>query len=266
MKINNKIYQLVLWSVSVTGLVILLGFSYKEQRVQLCHGLKIKIADQTGNFFIEPKDIVELLNSKAFKVKEMEMQAIDLSLLERIVYTNPYVAKAEVYNTIDGYVKINVWQKNPLIRIVTFDNEHFYIDDAGTFMPVTSDFTSPVPVANGYIFDKAAQKNLNYAVPNLKDTLSKPILVQVTEVAKFLRSNDFWDAQIEQIYINKNSELELVPRVGKHTVLIGNSDNLEAKMNNLMIFYQEAIGKTGWDKYSEINLKFDNQVICTKNN
>lgn len=263
-KVNQKLSQVILWSFATVSLVVLLGFSYKEQKVQLCKGLKIKIADNTGNFFIEPKDIVELLNSKAGKVKMTEMKDIDLGLLEKVVYTNPFVSKAEVYITIDGYVKISVWQRNPVIRVVTFDNEHFYIDDTGAFMPVTSDFTSSVPVATGYIFDKPIQRNIANALQLSSDTTEKPVLVQLTEVAHFIRHNEFWDAQIEQLYVNEKAEIELIPRVGKHAILIGNSDDLEAKLNNLMIFYKEGISKTGWDTYSQINLKFKDQVVCTK--
>ena len=145
MKINRKIVNVSLWSVMTLMLVVLLGFSGKEQKIRKCNGLRIKIADETGNYFIEPKDIVELLNTKAGKVKQLEMKDVNLSLLEKIVYTNAYVARAEVYATIDGYVNINVWQRNPLLRVVNFENEHFYIDDSGEFMPVTEKFTSAVP-------------------------------------------------------------------------------------------------------------------------
>jgi cell division protein FtsQ len=131
-------------------------------------------------------------------------------------------------------------------------------------MPVTEKFTSAVPVASGYIFDKSAQQNLHLSVPFPGDSINKPVLVQLNEVALFLKNNDFWDSQIEQIYVNESNQLELVPRVGNHIILIGSSDDLAVKMNKLMIFYKEGINKTGWDKYSQINLKFKDQVICTK--
>jgi cell division protein FtsQ len=128
--LNRKVLMGTLWSLGVVMLLVLLGFSHKEQQTQKCKGLKIKIADETGNYFIEPKDIVDVLNNTAGKIKQTEMQDIDLGRLEKIVYTNPFVAKAEVYSTIDGYVNIDLWQRNPVLRVINFDNEHFYIDDA----------------------------------------------------------------------------------------------------------------------------------------
>ena len=59
-------------------------------------------------------------------------------------------------------------------------------------------------------------------------------------------------------------DFELVPKVGNHKIVFGGIDNLESKFEKLMIFYKKGLSKTGWNEYSEINLKFKNQVVCTK--
>ena len=43
-----------------------------------------------------------------------------------------------------------------------------------------------------------------------------------------------------------------------------NIDNAENKLAKLEVFYKEAMMKSGWEKYKIINLKFKNQVVCTK--
>lgn len=266
MKINKKIVGITMWSLAGLVLIVSLGFAGKEQAASKCKGLRIRVADQTGNLFIEPKDVVEVLNTRGKRVKGSAMQDINTLLLEKIVYTIPFVEKAEVYSTIDGYVNIDAWQRNPVVRVINNDNEHFYIDENGEFMPVTEKFTSPVVVASGFIFDDYAAKSLKYAVPHLSDSTAIPVLVQVNEIAQFLKGNEFWDAQIEQIYVNEKSEIELIPRVGNHSILLGNTSNLKEKMDNLMIFYKEGAIKTGWNRYSMINLKYKDQVIGTVRN
>jgi cell division protein FtsQ len=254
----------VLWSVGSLGLIVLLGFTGHEQQLQRCKGLRIRVTDQTGHYFIEPKDVLEVLNTKAGKVKGALMQDINTALLEKIVYSNPFIGKAEVYSTIDGFVNIDVWQRNPVIRIVNNDNEHFYIDEQGDFMPVTDKYSCQVIVASGHIYDDYAERSLRYAVPFIKDTTMKPVLFQLNEIALFLKQHEFWDAQIEQLYVNDRSEIELIPRIGNQTILLGSSENLEEKMDRLMLFYREGIIKAGWNKYSVINLKYKDQVICTR--
>ena len=41
-------------------------------------------------------------------------------------------------------------------------------------------------------------------------------------------------------------------------------DHFEEKLANLRLFYEQAIPKMGWEKYSIINLKYRNQIVCTK--
>src|SRR5688500_8306146 len=121
MKISKKILRISLWSLSASGLIVSLGFAGKKHMEMPSKGLKIRITDNSGNYFIEPHDVAETLSSRGRKVKGLTMHDINISLLEKIVYTIPVVEKAEVYSTIDGYVNIDVWQRDPVIRIINHD-------------------------------------------------------------------------------------------------------------------------------------------------
>jgi cell division protein FtsQ len=266
MTVKKKIITVSLWSLSALLLVFLLGFTSQQQATRPCEGVEVKVVDKTGNLFIEPVDIIELLNSRGEKIKGTPMSELDLGLLEKLVYSNPYVARAEVYVTMTGFVRIDVWQRNPVLRVVNDFNEHFYIDEEGAYFPVTDKYSSHVAIATGYIYDRPGMNNLSNAMPFPNDSTVSPVMVQLNEIAWFLKRNDLWDAQIEQIYVNEQNDIEMIPRVGNHSIVIGNTHDLELKMHKLMIFYQEAVSRAGWDKYSVINLKFRNQVIGTRSN
>ena len=66
--------------------------------------------------------------------------------------------------------------------------------------------------------------------------------------------------------ILNNHEVELYPRVGEHTIVLGTTENFRKKLDNLMIFYKNGLSKTGWNKYSVINLSYNGQIVCTKKN
>ena len=72
------------------------------------------------------------------------------------------------------------------------------------------------------------------------------------------------ETSLEQIYVHPDKEVELIPRVGNHRILLGTFDHFEEKLANLRLFYEQAIPKMGWEKYSIINLKYRNQIVCTK--
>ena len=61
-----------------------------------------------------------------------------------------------------------------------------------------------------------------------------------------------------------NKEIELIPRVGNHIILLGSEEEMEAKFEKLMLFYKKGVQQTGWNQYSIINLKYKNQLVCVK--
>ena len=65
-------------------------------------------------------------------------------------------------------------------------------------------------------------------------------------------------------YIKENKEIELIPRVGNHNILLGNINGYEEKFKKLKLFYSEGVKQTGWNNYKEINLKFKDQIVCVK--
>ena len=81
-----------------------------------------------------------------------------------------------------------------------------------------------------------------------------------------MQSDELWRNQITQVYVNESNELELVPRVGNHIILLGGLDDYEKKMDKLEAMYNEGFDITGWNAYSVVNLKFKNQVICKRRN
>lgn len=80
----------------------------------------------------------------------------------------------------------------------------------------------------------------------------------------FLQKDRFWNDQIVQIYVNADHDVELVPLVGNQRILLGSLDDYPEKLEKLRLFYDQAIPKVGWEKYSMINLKYKNQIVCTK--
>ena len=267
-KINwKKVLVFSLWSLTGVGLIITLGFVNHVQQEMKCKDVRITFNESVQQDFVDEQEIFELIKSKE-KLIGKPLVTINTTLLEKIIMSNPFVQTAEVYSSVDGHLNVSITQRNPLMRIITMQGEQFYIDDRGSFMPVSDKYTPPVLVANGYIFDRYTERKINFIAPVVADTSTqvKPMIEQVYEVAQFIEADTFWNAQAEQIYVNENQELELIPRIGSHRIVVGDAENLNEKFEKLMIFYKQGLNKTGWNNYSVINLKYRNQVVCTKIN
>jgi cell division protein FtsQ len=262
---KKRVWRLIGVVTIVIAFVVSVGFADHGQEVMPCTDVKVTINDTLGHNFVEAKELMELVQNKFGSLQGKPLGSINISLLEKIINTNPFISKAEVFSTIDGKINIEVKQRTPIVRVVNLKDESFYIDDQGVFMPLSDDYTARVPVANGFIFDKETERNVMVYDGDTKDTSLKVSRIdEVFHVADFIYHHDFWNAQIEQIYVNAAGEIELIPRVGNQNIILGNSEMLEKKFNKLFLFYREGLNKTGWNKYKTINLKYEGQVVCTK--
>jgi cell division protein FtsQ len=157
---------------------------------------------------------------------------------------------------MDGVINVEISQRQPILRIVNRFDQDFYVDQHGLKVPLSANFTARVLVANGYIDELFA---------NQVDTLHTPVAMEVFKTADFIRRDSLWNAQIAQIYVNKDHGIELVPRVGNNRILLGDADSLESKFHNLLVFYKQAMPQVGWAAYKVINIKYANQVVGVRN-
>jgi cell division protein FtsQ len=265
-KINfKKILTVAGWVSFSASMLFLLGFVNQKQEELKCSDVVVEMKGDLGHEFVDKNDVLKLANSKG-KLIGKSVGTINTSLLEKIILSNPFIEDVEVYSAIGGVLHIDLIQRNPIVRIINHNDEQYYIDQTGAFMPVSDRYTPPSLVANGYIFNTYSEMNVNIGAPK-SDTSATKIprtIVQVYVLAQFLEADSFWSTNTEQIYVNEFQELELIPRVGDHKILLGDTTNLSEKMDNLFAFYREGLNKLGWNKYSVINLKYKDQVVCTK--
>lgn len=254
------------WVVVVIGLLTMLGFVNKGQQDVRFQSLEVSIDSRDGNYFIVEEDIEQMVYDLGYTPDILSISEVDIAHIERILRNNPSIKDADVYQSINGTVRIEIEQRKPIIRVFNESGESYYIDETGWLMPLSSKYTSRVMVATGSLHEAYALRyNTNMAtLPQYEEELDNNILQQLYELAQFVEQDEFWKAQIIQVNVLENNELELIPRVGNHTIMLGTTNDLELKFKKLKIFYEEGLSKTGWNEYAQINLKFDNQVVCTK--
>ncbi len=250
----------------VIAFIVSVGFASHKQSLMPCSGIIINIKDSSGIDFVDEKDITQIIQNKFGSLAGKSISSINISLLEKIINTNPFIYDAEVFSTIDGKLNIEVKQRIPVLRVINYSNESFYIDREGIFMPPSEKYTARVPVASGFIFDKESQKKARiYVDKESTDSLvSKTKIDQLFNIISYTNQSSFWNSAIEQLYVNANGEIEMIPRVGNHIVILGDDNFLDEKFKKLFVFYQKGLNKKGWNKYSTINLKYKDQVVCTK--
>ncbi len=257
----KKILEILIWLLLISGLIFLLSMVKSEHDKIKCPELNINISYKNNNYMITNDDIRKIIYYTGDSVKGQKLSDIDFELIDKNINGNIYVKQAYVYPDVEGNVNIDITQRNPIARIMTQYNKSYYIDEDGFILPVSPQYTARVVIISN-LKDTVDNYTLYFVRKNtrIKDST---LLYNYYILAKYINSSDFWKAQISQIYIDEKGEMDLVPQVGNHQIIFGDTTDMEGKFEKLLILYKNVLNKIGWDKYKIINLKYKNQVVCS---
>ena len=253
--------EILLWITIIVYMIVVLGMVNEKLENIPCQSIHVSILDSTDNKFVSSHDIYSRVVGENDKILGKPLSEVSTEKIEVEVEKYPFVRSAEVFKSSEGSLNINIYQREPVVRILNYKEKGYYIDKEGFIMPVNEYYTARVLVANGWNLNgmkagrmlNGEQENKNYK-----------IVKGVYELAYFIYHDKFWKAQIEQIYVTRDGECELIPRVGSHIIVFGGLENYEGKLRKLYALYEQGLRNEGWNNYSTINLKFKDQVICTK--
>lgn len=255
--INWKLIGVItLWILGLSAVISSFAFTEIKQRSVLCKSILIDINRDDENYFINKADVLKILYSTGDSLIGTKIDEIPLSLLERLIVANKYIKSAKVFIDIKGNLQVEIQQRKPMMRIINHAYQSFYIDEDGNKMPLSSLYSARSIVCNGNILEAYDGKN---------DSLQTALASSLYALSKYIKADEFWEAQIEQIYIEQNNDFVFIPRVGDHKIIFGDTTNMVEKFDNLMIFYNKALPKVGWQTYHTINVKYKGQIVASRN-
>lgn len=255
---TKKVFIVIWWVFLVSGLVLSLSFVRKQETAIKCTSVSIHIEPENELQFIDRNRVLRVIREDGDekKIPGTPIHALHIDALEKKLEADRFAKKAKVFTDMNGGLNIHIVQREPILRILNVKGESFYLDRTGVKMPESSLFTARVMVATGNIYEPG--------VPY--DSLQSYIGQELLKIATYVDKDAFWKAQIEQIFVNAASEFVLIPKVGNHTIHFGNTSDMETKFSKLMLFYREALNRLGWEKYSDIDVRYKGQIVCKKNN
>lgn len=239
MKINWNIIKGILLLCSITFLV---GFTYERNKLKKVREINIEFEGENV-LFMNYEMVNKLLIQNGKSVKNEPKTVIDLHLLEANILSHPMVEDASVFLTVDGLLNAKVKQRTPIARVIT-GNKSYYIDRQAKIMPLSINYSARVLLVSG----------------SISETDTKEIYALVTEIL----NDEFLKKQIIGIQKVAKNEYILSTRIGEQKIMLGKIEDLKLKFKNLKIFYTKTMTDQTINNYTTINLKYNNQVVCTK--
>jgi cell division protein FtsQ len=245
----RKAIKILLWLGIAAWFILIMGFVNSEAENIICKQVDIHLMDSSSNSFVSEMAVRAFLESME-GIQGYPVSEINTRQLEAELEKDPYIKHAEIFFDVAGRMGVHIYQRKPLVRIMPENGTGYYIDQEGHVLPLSKDYTALVILVSGHI--------------SSYDNINNEILEELHGFAKYVSKHALWSDQIVQIYRNRKGEYELIPRVGAHQIILGSMDNYEMKLRNLEALYRQGLPRYGWNTYNRINLKYSNQVICTK--
>lgn len=256
--------KIALYFLFVITVVILLIFAKKQIDNQVVKEPLVHVNVEGENAFLTKPEVITRLRNRNFIFADQRVKQVNFEGMETYLLGMEEVDAARVYANIDGTLKVDITLREPIARIFNKYGESFYLDAKGYTLSSGSHHTARILVVTGDIPDRLGVYNVNDIINNdsLK-TIQK--LDDVYRISKYVCNDPFMQTLIGQIHRESNGDFILLPIIGGQKIVFGaaNTDKeVKEKFKKLQIFYKEAMPFEGWGKYSEINLKFDKQIVC----
>lgn len=228
-----------------------LAFTSLEYRNAACRNIEINYQDDEV-IRVDKDELVRLVTAADTKILGKKLDQINAEVIEEAVKKHDAILEAEVYKVVTttdssafkGVLGVKVKHREPVVRIMS-NAGNYYLDEFGGKIPISQNYTANVLVATGTFTEQYA-----------KDELLPCIL--------HVENDEFWEAQIEQVHVQKNGEIILTPLVGDHIIELGTLSNYQEKLRNMKAFYTNVLANDNWNKYKSVCLKYKDQVIAKR--
>ena len=257
--------KISLWILLAAGVSAILFIANQEESKKKYNNPKISIHVDGDAFLTEP-ELIDRLKLHRLIQENDRVGNLNIRKIEFVISCMPEVKNVKVFKRIGNEWDIQLNLRKPIARIFNKSGQSFYLDEDGFLMNRSSLHTARVLVFSGMIKDRFSPNSI-FKIINNDSLKSIRNLDDIYRISNYVCKDPILHKLIGQVYREKNGDFVLIPIVGDQKINIGtaNSDeDVNDKFGRLLDFYREAMPYEGWNKYSEISVKYERQIVCRK--
>jgi cell division protein FtsQ len=258
----RKVFNIFIWTLLVVAVIAALATVGARHDETSCTEFEIRMVDEGENPLISAADIKAIIIQKMDTLAGKRLGEISLLEIKNILNGIPYIKHANIRSGITGNIKVDISLREPIVRIINDAGYSYYIDKEGQLLPINPGHPSRVIIMNGYVDDGIS--DLENQKLNVASLPSGSIINELYEMALHISGSPLLSKMIGQVWIGQSGQMELIPLIGNNIIIFGDMADMEDKFDKLQTYYHEGAGKTGWVDYKSIDLRYKNQVICSK--
>ncbi len=249
--IKKYLKQLLGWVSVMVLIFISIGFANREQSKRQYGEVVYRITNQYENYFIDENDLRSIISDDGGQmIIGNKFDRLNLRQIETQLTSEMFISQAQSYRDIIGNLIVLTRQRKPIGRISRNNAPDAYIGEDGYILPVSQKYTSRVLLITGDFADSLVANETMEAHPRYFNLIER------------IYNDRFLRAQITQLDIDKNGNIDMYPQVTKQVIEFGQPENIDLKFKKLEVFYKKILPKKGWNHYKRVNLTYSNQIVC----
>lgn len=234
--------------VFATSIWVLL-YGFKWQHKKTIQAVKISITNPAAANFLNAAYIQRILHTQfGDEIVNQSVNGTTISKVEGFLNKNSWIQNAEVFVDVNNNLQIEVTQKTPFIRVFEQNGASYYLDRS----------LHPIPLSESYTPVLMAVAN----VPSNNYTAKLNTFKSIAFIANYIEADTFWNAQTQMIEVRDINDFALLTALGKQLIILGDTNNLQNKLDNVFLFYRKLLKKIGWNLYTTIDARFDGQLVA----
>lgn len=255
----KKILSILVWLVTAGGIITLFIFGRGDYLSTPIDSVSLNIERESDKGFIIQDSLLHEIERICHLRSHTPVGSVDMISIEKHLKSNPWIESASAFIDLNGILNINVREYEPFLRVFNKESESVYINERGIAFPSSKTYSARVLVADG-----------NFIFPSYKDINDSDSVFQASGIAealhiqKAIKKDKFLEASIGQLHRNNNGEFELTVNDVRAVVLLGDTTNVDENFKKMKGFLQHKLGSEEMENFEKLNLKYKNQIVCTK--
>lgn len=264
----NQLYKKILIltgkGIFLFFVIISTAFVNSEFKKREIRSVQINIISDNTPQMCTIEDIQKHMQKNHIDIENPLYYQFNFHLLEKVINEKNEVKQTSVYLQPNQELNIRIIERKPIARCIT-PIRKFYIDDEWKILQTTQSYKVPLIIAETYEAVEPYKNQPIHKVTASERLSSISTLDDIYTTLNVVLSDTLLMNFIDYIYIDNHQQITLYPLIGKFDILVGNSTYFREKMNKLKLFITYGLNKNdAWNRYSHINLKYQNLIYCTK--
>lgn len=256
----KKILKIALWVITGAALVVLFVFGRKQYLDTPLKGITFQLERSHKKGFVEKDSVITHAEAICKIERHAAISTVDMMQIQKLLDVNPWIDQASAYIGLNDTLIIKAKEFEPVLRVFNQEKSSVYVTREGIVFPSCPHYSPRVIIASGNFDFPMPNKNSRvtdsiYALAGLNDALT---------IALAIGNDPFLSGNVGQIYKNEHNEYELVVNNLSGRVILSNTDALENKLARLATLLEKYSGTEELNAYKTLNLKYKNQIVCTK--